>query len=535
MPERTGHDVLIIGSGAGGGMAAWALTRLGVKCLMLEAGPVVDWEADRKLVSAYDLPFRGLGKPGRFPHVTQAGEFDANMWADEQQNPYTYPKDDPYYWVRIRALGGKTLRWGRASWRLSDYEFKCKDHDGEGDNWPVSYRDLAPFYDRVEPILRVSGRNEGWGQMPDGKLLADDSRDSESIARFREAAGKLGVPTTKPRRATGTLAASTNLLLPDAMATGKLTIVGNAVVRELSVDPNTGLVNGAHYVDRRSGQEFHVPAKRVIVSASTLESTRLLLNSRSPRHAAGLGNSSGVLGHYLFDQFYIKGVVSAVVPQARGGRASRTMMGGAGYIPRFVNVKAGDQGVAGKRDFLRGYAYDFGSGGTPGVAQLGMWGEPMWKALEDVRGAGFGMTTMGEVLPKRENHVRINPDVKDAWGIPVLHIQQRYGENEFKMAKHSEEMAVAMCKAAGFEVVASHAQMVPPGESIHELGTCRMGADAKRSVLNGWNQSHDVKNLFVVDGSAFVSGGAQNPTLTLMALALRASEYLAEGMKRGEL
>ena len=529
MPERTGHDVLIIGSGAGGGMAAWALTRLGVKCLMLEAGPAVDWDTDRTLVSAYDLPFRGLGKPGRFPHVTQASEFDANMWADERQNPYTYPEGDPYYWVRIRALGGKTLRWGRASWRLSNYEFKGKDHDGHGDNWPIEYKDLAPFYDRVEPIFRVSGRNEGWPQMPDGKLILDDSRDSESIARFKAAASKLGVPTTKPRRATGTLAASTNLLLPEAMATGKLTIAGNAIVRELTVDPNTGLVNGAHYVDRRSGQEFHVPAKRVILSASCLESTRILLNSRSPRHPAGLGNSSGVLGHYLFDQFYIKGAVSAVVPEARGGRPSRTLMGGAGYIPRFVNLKTKE------RDFVRGYAYDFSSGGTPHASQLALWGEPLLKALDGVRGAGFSMTTMGEVLPRFENHVRINPDVRDAWGIPVLHISQTYGENEHKMARHSEQMAVAMCKGAGFEVVASHAQMVPPGESIHELGSCRMGASSKTSVLNGWNQSHDVKNLFVVDGSAFVSGGSQNPTLTLAALSLRASEYLAEGMKRGEL
>lgn len=529
MPERTGHDVLIIGSGAGGGMAAWALTRLGVSCLMLEAGPAVDWETGRTLMSAYDLPFRGLGKPGRFPHVTQASEFDANMWADERQNPYTYPEDDPYYWVRIRALGGKTLRWGRASWRLSNFEFKAKDHDGHGDNWPIEYKDLAPFYDRVEPIFRVSGRNEGWAQMPDGNLIADDSRDSESIVRFKAAAAKLGVPTTKPRRAGGTLAASTNLLLPAAMATGKLTITANAIVRELTTDPNTGLANGAHYIDRRSGQEFHVPAKRVILSASCLESTRILLNSRSPRHPAGLGNSSGVLGHYLFDQFYIKGVVSAVVPEARGGRPSRSLMGGAGYIPRFVNLKTKE------RDFVRGYAYDFGSGGTPSAAQLGLWGEPLLKALDAVRGAGFAMTTMGEVLPRYENHARINPDVKDAWGIPVLHISQTYGENEHKMARHSEQMAVAMCQGAGFEVVASHAQMVPPGESIHELGSCRMGASPKTSVLNGWNQSHDVKNLFVVDGGAFVSGGSQNPTLTLAALSLRASEYLAEGMKRGEL
>ncbi|MFN7923803.1 MAG: GMC family oxidoreductase [Bryobacteraceae bacterium] len=529
MASQTVHDVVIIGSGAGGGMAASVLTKLGVKCLMLEAGPMVDYEKDRSLVAVHDLPYRGFGKPGRFPHVTQASEFDAEVWADEKQNPYTYPSNEPYYWVRIRSVGGKTMRWGRASWRLSDLEFRCKDHDGEGENWPVRLADLAPYYDRVEPILRVSGRNEGLQQLPDGKLIVDDSRDSASIQRFIDSAKKLGVPTTKPRRASGTLAASTNLLLPDALATGKLTLVPNAVVRAITTDPNTGKANGVSYVDRRSKREYHVKARTVILSASTLESTRIMLNSASRQHPKGLGNSSGVLGHYLFDQFYIKNVITAVVPEARGGKGPRNLMGGAGYVVRFRNVEKRE------KNFIRGYTYDFHSGGTPSARILPGYGESMLKQIEELRGATFGMTTMGEVLPKFENHVRINPDVKDEWGIPALHISQKYGDNEFAMAKDSMEMAEAMCKGAGFETLAKHSQMVPPGESIHELGTCRMGDDPKKSVLNKWNQSHDVKNLFVVDGSAFVSGGAQNPTLTLMALSMRASEFLAEGMRKGDL
>ena len=196
------HDVLIIGSGASGGMVAHTLTKLGVSCLMLDAGPVADFERDRVLRPVYDLPYRGFGKPGRFPHVTQASEFNANVWADEKQNPYTYDPANPYYWVRIRMLGGKTLMWGRASWRLSDFEFKGKDHDDAGDNWPIEYKDLASYYDRVEPMIRVAGRNEGLPQLPDGKLLEDNSRDSGSVVRFIESAKKLGVPTTKPRRAT---------------------------------------------------------------------------------------------------------------------------------------------------------------------------------------------------------------------------------------------------------------------------------------------------------------------------------------------
>ncbi|WP_031500337.1 GMC family oxidoreductase [Bryobacter aggregatus] len=520
MKQQT--DVLIIGSGASGGMAAHTLTKLGAKCVMLDAGPLIDPEKQKVLRPVSDLPYRGFGKPGRFPHVTQANEFSANMWADEKLNPYTYDPADPYYWVRIRLIGGKTLAWGRASWRLSDYEFKCKDHDGFGDNWPIAYKDLAPFYDRVEPIFRVSGRKEGFDQIPDGNFLLDESKDSECVKRFLESCRKSNVPTTKQRRSTGTLASSLNLLIPAAMETGNLTLVPNAVVRELSYDRKTGRVTGAHFVDRISKREYHITAKAVIVGASTLESTRILLNSN-------IANSSGTLGHYLFDQFYVKNVVQAVVPEARGGKASRSLMGGGGYIPRFRNLKSKE------KNFIRGYAYDFGSGGSLGPQYFSSYGEDLWKKMADTQGSGFNLTAMGEVLPRKENAVRINKLKTDAWGIPVLHIQHKYTDNEFNMAKDAMNTADELCRASGFEVIAKHWEMVPPGESIHELGTCRMGSDPKTSVLNQWNQSHDVKNLFVVDGSSFVSGGSQNPTLTILALSMRASEYLHDQMKQGAL
>jgi len=224
------YDVLIIGSGASGGMAAYTLTQKGIKCLMLDAGPLVDLERNRGLKHVYELPYRGFGRPGRFPHVTQADEFNANVWADEKQNPYTYDPEDPYYWVRIRLVGGKTLMWGRASWRMSDYEFKCKDHDGFGENWPLSYQDLAPYYDRVEPLFRVAGKREGFPQIPDGIFIEDNSPNSESVRRFIASAKRMNVPTTKSREATGQFASSVNLLLPDALATGNLTIVPNAVL-----------------------------------------------------------------------------------------------------------------------------------------------------------------------------------------------------------------------------------------------------------------------------------------------------------------
>lgn len=523
------YDVLIIGSGAAGGMAAWVLARAGAECLLLDAGPLIDYDKQRVMKAVYDLPYRGFNRPGRFPHITQATEFDANLWADEQQNPYSYAPEEPYYWVRIRAVGGRTLRWGRASWRLSDYEFRARDHDGFGDNWPIRYADLAPYYDRVEPMFAVSGRNEGLPQLPDGKLIPDDAPDSAAVQRFIAACRRRGIPTTKARRATGALASSLNLLLPAALETGKLELTPNAIVREISIDAKTGLADGAHFVDRRSGREFHARARIVVLAASTLESTRILLNSRSRIYPEGLGNTSGVLGRYLFDQFYVKNVVVAVVPQARGGKAGRGLTGGGGYIPRFRNLKGRE------KDFIRGYAYDFGSGFTPATRYLPGYGEELYRLEADLAGAGFAMTTMGEVLPRWENHVRIDPNRKDAWGIPVLHISQTYGDNERRMAQDSMETAVALCREAGFEVLASHAEMVPPGESIHELGTCRMGSDPKTSMLNAYNQSHAVKNLFVVDGSSFVSGGPQNPTLTILALAMRAGEYIVERRRKGEL
>jgi choline dehydrogenase-like flavoprotein len=516
------HDVLIIGSGASGGMTAHTLTAKGIKCLMLDAGAPIDYDHDRVGRKVYDLPYRGFGQPGRFPHVTQADEFNANVWADEKQNPYTFDPADPYYWVRVRRIGGKTLVWGRASWRLSDYEFKAKDHDGFGENWPISYSDLAPYYDRCEPLFHVSGRREGLPQLPDGIFIEDKTPDSLSLTRFINAAKARGIPTTKPRRATGTLASSLNLLLPDAMATGNLTVVPNAVVRRLTVDKNTGLVNGADYVDRHSHEEFHVSARIVVVGASCLESTRLLLNS-------GLANSSGVLGHYLFDQFYVKGTVQAIVPEARDGKGEAGLMGGSGYIPRFRNIDAKS------KDFIRGYSVDFGSGGTPNAKYFPLYGEALQKALASHRGTGFDATTMGSVLPRYENHVSIDPAVKDAWGIPALHIQARYTDNEFNMARDAANTLEELCRAAGFEVVEKHDQMVPPGESIHELGTCRMGESPKTSVLNKWNQRHDIRNLFVVDGSSFVVGGSQNPTLTILALSMRASDYMAEQMRAGNL
>lgn len=519
------YDVLIIGSGASGGMAAYTLTKKGMNCLMLDAGPLVDFSRTRGPKAVHELPYRGFGKPGHLPHVVQANEFNANQWVDESQVPYTHDTNAPFNWVRVRMVGGKSLFWARMSFRLSDYELKGKDHDGFGENWPISYADLKPYYNQVEPIFRVAGRNEGYKQLPDGVFLEDQSPWSGAMQRFISAAKNRDIPVTKMRRATGRgqFASSFNLLLPDALETGNLTIVPNAVVREITVDKNTGLVSGVNFLDRHSSREMHAKARAVVLGASCLESTRILLNSK-------IANSSGVLGHYLHDQTYITQGVQAIVPEAKDGKAPRGLMGGGGYVPRFVNLKNGKE-----QNFIRGYAYDFSTGGTPDPKLIPAYGAELEKALASYRGAGVSVTIMGEVLPRYENYVSIDRNVVDTWGIPALHIQCRYSDNEFNMARHAMNTFEELCHDAGFETLAKHDKMWPPGYSIHELGTCRMGDNPKTSVLNKWNQSHDIKNLFVVDGSSFVTGGYQNPTMTILALSMRASEHLAEQMRAGNV
>ena len=514
-------DVLIIGSGHSGGMAAKVLTEKGISCLMLNAGPVVDVARDAEKKPAYELPYRGFKPPGRLPHVFQSNEFNANVWVDEQEVPYTYDPGNTYNWVRVRLFGGRSLFWSRQSFRLSDYEFKAKSHDGFGEDWPISLADLAPYYSRVEDIFQVTGRNEGLPQFPDGNFVYDDSAWSSSMVRFKDAGQRIGVPVCRQRSAHGRdgLASSVNLLLPDAFATGRLEAIENVVVRELTTDKQTGQVNGAHFVDRLTRREMHVKARTVVLAAGTLESTRLLLNSK-------LANSSGVMGHYLMDQIYGAGVTCSV-PEARGGQATKALMGGAALIPRFRNIDT-------KSDkFLRGYALNVTSSlGPVAPKNFAAYGAELQQKMDLYHGSAFYMTIMGEVLGRHENHVRINKDVVDAWGIPVLHVQTKYTGNEHNMARDAVDTCVTLAESCGFEVLSRNVQPNPPGYSIHEVGTCRMGDDPKQSVLNKWNQSHDIKNLFIVDGGAFTSSGWQNPTMTILALSMRASEYMAEQMRQ---
>jgi choline dehydrogenase-like flavoprotein len=516
-------DVLIIGSGHSGGMAANILTGKGISCVLLNAGPVVDFQKDRDTKAAYELPFRGMKDPKKVPNVPVATEFNANAWVDEKEVPYTFDPKDPYQWVRVRLWGGRSLFWSRQSFRLSDYEFKAKDHDGYGENWPVSLADMAPYYSRVEGIFRVRGRKEGLPQYPDGNFIEDNAPWSGFMQRLVDVGKPMGIPVCKGRSAMGEdgLASSINLLLPGAFQTGKLRAIPNAVVSELTLDKDTGLVSGARFIDRHSRREMTIQARVVVLAGGTLESTRLLLNS-------GIANSSGVLGHYLIDQTYGVGIQGSV-REAQDGKAPEGFMGGGAALPRFRNINKP------AKDFIRGYILNVSCGGTPDSNVLAAYGTELEQKMNHYRGSGFSTYTYGEVLARYENHVSIDKTTADAWGIPALRIQTKYSDNELNMSRDAVETSVALAEALGVDVLATNAIPNTPGYSIHELGTARMGDDPKTSVLNKWNQSHDIKNLFVVDGSSFVTSGWQNPTMTILSLSMRASEYLADQMRQGNI
>jgi choline dehydrogenase-like flavoprotein len=525
MPAKT-YDVLIVGSGHSGGMAANILAKQGAECLMLNAGPEPDFERNRVSKQVYELPFHGFGQPGRLPHVYQADEYNANQWVDEKEQPYTHDSANPYNWVRVRLVGGRSLFWARQSFRLSDYEFKAGDLEGTGQNWPIDLAEMDPFYSRVEALFRVSGRKEGWPEFPDGNFIEPQAApESETMRKMAEIGRrKHGMKFSRMRTALGQngLASSVNLMMPEAMETGKLQLVSNAIAREITTDKNTGLANGAYFIDRHSRREMHARARVVVLAAGCLESTRLLLNS-------GLCNSSGVLGHYLHDQIYGVQVIGSV-PEAQDGKRPPGLMGGNAFVPRFRNLTRDD-----KRNFSKGYCVNLSSGSGAIPEFFPEYGAELQKKMDRYAGSCVGGSIYGERPARFENHVRINKNLSDAYGIPALHIEVKDGPNELNMAKDAADTIEDVFHSAGWEIVSKSDRFYPPGYSIHEVGTCRMGDNPKSSVLNKWNQSHDMKNLFVVDGAAFVTCGWQNPTLTICALSMRASEFLAGEMKKGNL
>jgi choline dehydrogenase-like flavoprotein len=564
--QTSNYDAIVVGSGATGGWAAKVLTEGGMKVLVLEAGRQLDPEKDfREHTWPYEVKYRGLVEPSTIFKERQpiqsrcyaANEYGHHLFVDDIDNPYTTPEEKPFWWIRSRQVGGRSVVWGRQSYRLSDYEFKAASRDGVGDDWPIGYRDLEPFYDKVEDFVGISGSYENLPQLPDSRFLPPMAmtcgerilkRAVESKFEKRKVVIGRAAILTKPHQgraachycghcdrgcSTSSYYSSPGSTLPAAARTGRMTLRPNSIVREILVDPNTGKAKGVRVIDQLTKRDYEESGKVIVLCASTLESTRVLLNSKSGIHPAGLGNSSGTVGHYLMDHIYSVSA-SGIVPVLRGseydfsdGRANGI------YVPKFRNVW--DK----HKDFVRGYGMQGNSAQALDYSHarsIPGFGQQYKSFVRDARKeVGFWLGAWGEMLPSFDNRVRLDMSKVDAWGIPVLHVECKHGPNEAAMAKDMLETIREMVDAAGFRTYFINNTLAPPGFCIHEVGTARMGTHEKNSVLNKWNQAWDVKNLFVTDGACFTSIGCQNPTLTMMAITARACDYILDEARRGNL
>ncbi len=572
--QPTVFDVVIVGSGAGGGMAAHQLTKAGAKVCLLEAGGYYD-PADPKYITQlkwpYESPRRGASSLRPF------GDFDAAWggWEIEGE-PYTRKNGTKFDWFRSRMLGGRTNHWGRISLRFGPKDFKRKSIDGLGDDWPISYEEIAPYYDEVDKLIGVFGAKANLPNDPDSIFLPPPKPRLHELMLL-EANKKTGVLTipsrlsmlTKPindergacfycgqcNRGCQAYAdfSSSSVLVKPALKTGNLTLVNNAMVREVLTD-NNGLATGVSYVNKITLEEVTVRAKVVILGASAGETARLLLNSKSSRFQNGLANSSGVVGKYLHDST----------------GASRSA-----FIPHLVDRKRyNEDGVGGmhvyspwwldnaKLDFPRGYHIEYGGGmGMPGygfgfgmeningkyagrdgsVKTGGGYGASLKDDYRFFYGANIGMAGRGEAVAREDNYCEIDPNVVDKWGIPVLRFHYKWSDYEVKQAKHMQDTFEEIIHALGGIPNGSKPGadtdygLAAPGRIIHEVGTARMGDDPSKSALNKFAQAHDVKNLFVVDGASFVSQADKNPTWTILALSMRASEHILNLVKAKKL
>ena len=551
-------DVIVVGSGASGGWASKRLAEAGLKVALLEAGKP---QSDRNFTEhkpEFELKYRDqakelLQKTRPIQSRFACSEYNSDWFINDLEEPYTTPNDQPFLWMgRLRVTGGRTNVWGRVSLRFSDLDFKAASHDGYGEDWPLSYKDLEPYYDLVEKYVGVTGMSEGLEHLPDGQFQPPMPLTCQETIFRERCKAKLDRVVTLARSANLTRpingrgpchycgpcergclthsyfnAAFTTV--PDALRTGNCTIIHQAMVHKVLMDEGANRATGVLYVDRDGKQTRELHARVVILCAQTQESTRVLLNSASREYPNGLANSSGVLGRYLTAHVR-SGGGSGEFPSS----GAQPTLGGPNkpvgiYVPRFRNLK--NQPAA--KNFLRGYGYEGESSLDFNWDATG-FGDGFKKSLREPR-SSLDITGFGEVLPRWENRVEIDPAVKDIFGIPVLRILMADGENENAMIKDMGESAGEMLEAAGAKNIRTYADPSAPRWALHEAGTARMGSDRKNSVLNQFQQAHDVKNLFVMDASGFASNPCQNPTLTIMTLCVRSCDYLMGELKRGEI
>lgn len=556
-PLAQTYDAVVVGSGATGGWAAKQLSEAGLKVALLEAGRAVTPKEFTEHMPAYKLKYRDHDPEIIRTRPVQKQcyacmEYNYEWFVNDLENPYSTPAGKPFTWQRLRILGGRSLVWGRQSYRMSDNDLKAASRDGYGDDWPISYSDLAPYYDIVEKYVGITGAAEGNEMLPDGQFLPPMKMSCGEVQLRDRVKAKFGRTVTIGRAAVLTQAHNGRLpchycgpcergcstfsyfsspftTVKDALASKNCTLITNAVAAHVNMDNAANKATGVTFVDRLTRQVKEVRAKSVILCAQALESTRILLNSSTREYPNGLANSSGALGHYLMDH---------VVGGGAGGRlpdfkdlpnANEPARPNGIYIPRFRNTPSSKD----RPKFIRGYGYQGGAGPEFNFSAEG-YGASLKKAVKDgIYSVGLG--AFGESLARWDNFLEIDKNLKDAWGIPALRITMTHGDNEAALMEDAASSAAEMLEAAGAKDIRIQARVEMPGMAIHELGTARMGADPKKSVLTPFNQTHDVKNLFVMDGASFVSSACQNPTLSMMAITVRACDHLIDRFKKNDV